>query len=327
MTSIGWNSPLTQALSGRLTQRLVPLINAGLVIAVAYSLTQLTWLAWPVPPIAGKAPVLRPSTASVAAPTGSVHASLAALHLFGEAGEQAAGAAPSAMVPQTPLQLTLKGVIASQDAHNARAIIADAAGKEDSYAVNAQLPGEAVLKEIYVDHVILTRNNQDEILALVKDSPGGSPGVNAALPGDLSASFPAGGDIQSLEAQGMSPGNAGGEPGMGITAQPADISATLRNYRDVLATNPQNLAGLAQAEPVQDGDKFKGYRIQPGSDPSLFSNLGFQPGDIVTAVNGITLDNPAKAFEIMQNLATAGELQVVVERNGESRTLSARINE
>jgi len=328
MTSIGWNGPLAQVLSGRFTQRLIPLVKAGLVIALAYSFTQLTWLVWPASPMAGKAPVVQPSANSVAAPTGASPTSLAALHLFGEpqAGN-IAGAAPPVAVPQTPLRLTLKGIIASQDVRNARAIIADAAGKEDSYAVNAPLPGDAVLKEIYVDHVILTRNNQDETLALVKDGPAAGPvDVSASLPGNLPTALPAGGDMQNLEAQGGLPPNTGGEAA-GVTAQPAEISATLRNYRDVLATNPQNLAGLALAEPVQDGANFKGYRIQPGSDPSLFSNLGFQPGDIVTAVNGITLDNPAKAFEIMQNLTTAGELQVIVDRNGESKTLSARINE
>jgi len=130
MTSIGWNSPLAQVLSGRLTQRLTPLINAGLVIALAYSFTQLTWLVGPASPVAERAPVMRSSTNSVVASTGPAPTSLAALHLFGEpqAGN-IAGAAPLAVVPQTPLRLTLKGIVASQDARNARAIIADAAGK------------------------------------------------------------------------------------------------------------------------------------------------------------------------------------------------------
>lgn len=327
MTSIGWNGSLTQMLSGRLTQRLIPFINAGLVIVLAYSLTQLTWLAWPALPPADRPPVLQTITHSSAAPTGPTHTSLAALHLFGEPqAENIAGSTPPVAVPQTPLRLILKGIIASQDAHNARAIIADAAGKEDSYAVNAQLPEDAVLKEIYVDHIILTRNHQDEALALVKDSlTTGSAEVKAAQPGNLPTALSAGG-IQNPEAQGISPPNAGGGA-TGSTAQSADIGAALRNYRDVLAANPQSLVGLAQADPVHEGTKFKGYRIQPGSDPGLFSNLGFQPGDVVTAVNGVALDNPAKAFEIMQNLATASELQVVVERNGESKTLGARINE
>lgn len=307
-------------------QRLIPLINAGLVIVVAYTLAQLTWLIWPAPQAMDKAPVqvTTPPAATAAGSTGA-HASLANLHLFGEPQAQgvAVDQAPK-VVPHTPLKLTLKGVVASADAKNARAIIADAANKEESYAVNAQLPGDAVLKEIHAEHVVLFHNNQDEILALINDSqPGGAPNdVNATLPAPLSLE----GVQQNPEFVEGAPENAG-NAAQAPALQPADISATLRNYRDALATNPQSLAGLAQAEPVQENGKFMGYRLQPGSDPMLFSGLGLEAGDIVTAVNGITLDNPARAFEIMQNLTTANQVQVVVNRNGQSKTLAANISE
>lgn len=313
-------------------QRLIPLITVSLVIILAYSLAQFTWLIVPAPPLTATVPVSKASINLAATPTGptGAHASLAQLHLFGEPQAQNAAIAEAPkVVPPTPLNLTLKGVVASDDANNARAIIADQANKEDSYAVNAQLPGDAVLEEIHADHVVLMRNGQNEILALVKDDQsGGAPNASIAPSASLPTPLPLADEfLQAPEfAEGSVPTNPGDASGE-AASQAADISSTLRNYRDALATNPQSLAGLAQAEPVQENGKFLGYRVQPGSDPTLFTGLGLEPGDVVTAVNGITLDNPAKAFEIMQNLTTANQVQVVVNRNGQSKTLAASINE
>ncbi len=317
--------------------RLIPLVNAGLVLVLAYTLTQFTWLIWPAPTAAEKPPADSVSIAPVPAPTNppQATASIAGLHLFGEPSVQAVAVVTAppepVIVPVTPLNLTLKGVVASESAVNARAIIADPGGKEDSYAINSQLPGEAVLKEIFPDHVVLLRNNQKETLGLVKDSqPSGVPDAfSANLPTALPTPEDVSAEAEFAEfADVVPPEEDAGQPELPPETDPgADVGSALRNYRDALTTNPQSLAGLAQAEPVQEDGKFKGYRVQPGSDPALFSSLGLEPGDVVTAVNGIALDNPARAFEIMQNLTTANEVQVVVNRNGQSRTLAASISE
>jgi membrane-associated protease RseP (regulator of RpoE activity) len=46
--------------------------------------------------------------------------------------------------------------------------------------------------------------------------------------------------------------------------------------------------------------------------------LGLRPGDLITAVNGTTLDDPARALEIMQTLSSSGSASVTVTRNGSS---------
>ena len=309
-------------------QRLIPLINAGLVIILAYTLAQLTWLLWPTAVIAEKAPVITANRAAVPTMAMAAPQSIANLHLFGEPqASNAQVAEVPKVVPVTPLKLTLKGVIASNDPLNARAIIADQAGREDSYAINAQLPGEATLKEIFADHIVLNRNNQDEILMRAGDASTGGQ-ANNALPANLPTALPGAEFMNPEFPEGSPPPDAAANlAAQAADSQAANISSSLRNYRDALATNPQSLAGVAQAEPVQEGGKFMGYRMQPGSDPALFSGLGLEPGDVVTAVNGITLDNPAKAFEIMQNLTTATQVQLVVNRNGQTKTLAAGINE
>ncbi len=46
------------------------------------------------------------------------------------------------------------------------------------------------------------------------------------------------------------------------------------------------------------------------------------PGDLVTAINGTPLDDPARGMEILQSINSASEVTVTVERNGQSAQVS-----
>jgi S1-C subfamily serine protease len=41
------------------------------------------------------------------------------------------------------------------------------------------------------------------------------------------------------------------------------------------------------------------------------------PGDLVTAINGAPLDDPARGMEILQTMNSAADVTVTVERNGQ----------
>ena len=47
---------------------------------------------------------------------------------------------------------------------------------------------------------------------------------------------------------------------------------------------------------------------------------------MVTSVNGIAMDNPIKALEVLRNLSTASQLTVDVERRGVPQTFTFSIN-
>jgi general secretion pathway protein C len=101
-----------------------------------------------------------------------------------------------------------------------------------------------------------------------------------------------------------------------------DNAALLREYRQALISNPQSLVDVIRAVPVNDAQSgaLKGYQISPARDRRLLSRFGLRSGDVVTAVNGVALDNPVKALEVMQTLATASKLNLTVERNGETQS-------
>lgn len=349
MMTTAWTQGLSRVLNEAALRRVALGVTALLVIGLAYSLAQLTWRLWPAPAAAsGPAAVAAGHTPAPArAAAKPVGADLAALHLFGQfdAASQA-GATQPAVLPETPLNLILHGVIASDDRANARAIIADASGKENYYALDAELPGGAVLKEIHADHVVLARNNQNEVLRLPKNAGADNPANAVASPPLPTPNLPtapgtAMGETDLSDAEfgtpevaeppqpdGAPPVDGTPPPDAATVANAAaqdDVGALLRNYRDALAANPQSLVGLAQTEPVQAGGRFLGYRVQPGSDPMLFQRLGLEPGDIVTSVNGISLDNPASGATALNAMARGSELRLIITRNGTPKTLAFAI--
>lgn len=82
--------------------------------------------------------------------------------------------------------------------------------------------------------------------------------------------------------------------------------------------NPDVLAGLLRVQPVFSQGKLSGYRIFPGGarGTQAFMQLGLRPGDLITAINGTTLDDPGRALEVLQTLSSAGSASITVTRNG-----------
>lgn len=71
-------------------------------------------------------------------------------------------------------------------------------------------------------------------------------------------------------------------------------------------------------KPVFRQGKFLGFRItQMPRDWSV----DLKSGDVVTRVNGFSVERPETAYEALQSLEVASELRVDYERNGEPRSI------
>lgn len=289
-----------------LDKRLPVLVLLLLVALFAQSLAQITWQLLPAGP---QEPLVIPTRVGNALQSGgnTGHTDISQIsqwHLFGDAREVVVK--PVAKVidaPDTQLNLKLLGLLSSTDPVAARAIIADGKGVEDAYAVGEDLPGNAVLREIYVDRVILEYRGRMETLRLPKE-------------------IPEGGGVEENNQVSVARGRALKQAGT------ADNVVLLRQYRDALTNNPQSLMDLVSASPVSEkgSGKLKGYRIRPGKDRTLLEKFGLKSGDVVTGVNGVALDNPIKALEIMRELSTATSVTLDIERNGVMESFAFQVD-
>ncbi len=277
--------------------RMAAVTNIMLVAVLAYTLAGLTWQLLP----GGKytEPVLASGERSA---SGSAEKprqySIDKWHLFGIVGRaDPQSAARTEAMPETRLRLTLRGIMAGDTPDSGGAIIAEANGREQFYAIGSEVPGRAVLHEVHADRVVLERNGRLETLKLPRE----------ALNSQQSATT-------NRSTRRTTPAQFQGQK-------------SLRQYRDELTTNPQSLMGLVQMESVMSNGAMQGVRISPGRDPELFARYGLEPGDIVTAVNGIPLDNQSRGLSILPTLTDRDMVEITLVRRGVRQTLTFSLDD
>lgn len=241
--------------------------------------------------------------------------------LFGEAGAEqvtlpAETEKPSASIREgiennareTRLNLTLRGVVASTEDGLGHAII-EHKSRQEVYAVEDSLPvpGKVTLAKVMPKQVVLDNGGTYELLTLFDES-----GLSAQLPADRAAPAArprAKADNTRVERR-----------------DDPQTAALAGNYREQLYSNPQALVDVVSISAVREGDALRGYRIGPGKDSEQFQQLGFRDGDIVTAVNGIALDDPANTMQLYQTMRTASEAVFNLERDNQQVSVTVSLD-
>jgi general secretion pathway protein C len=291
-----------------------------LAVWAVFALTRLLW-AVIVPmtePAVTVAPAVINPVIGGGAARGATSAdidSIVGWHLFGERGETAAVIA----VPQeeivssragiedgakeTRLQLKLRGIVSSTEDGLGFAIIENNS-LQDVYAVEDKLPvpGEVVLAKVMPRQVVLDNGGTYELLVLYEES---SLNASAAATVDDSRSEPPE-DIDRRED--------------------AETTSLAQSYRERLYQNPQSLADVVSISAVREGSTMVGYRVSPGRDAEQFRQLGFEAGDVVTSINGVSLDNPTNTMVLYNSLRTAGEVVFEIKRGDQPLSLSVNLD-
>ncbi len=285
-----WHFQSPEALAARAGETVPFWLSLALVIAIGYYAARLVWLLVPEPE---RVAWLPPQLAGVpAAATGgeqSAYAAIANAHLFGQASTTPDPALASTEdAPETQLNLSLRGAIAAADDRFAHAIIADGSGLEKVYFLKDTVPGGAVLQRVQSDRVILNRGGVLEALLLPRE--GGAETVGDAAP----------------------------------RRAPAPLARRNQNpsMQDVVAQNAGTITEIIRPQPYMPNGELKGYRIYPGRNREQFVGLGLKPGDLVTEINGMALNNPAQAMEMFRALADTTQVTVTIEREGQPQTLT-----
>lgn len=189
--------------------------------------------------------------------------------------------------PDTSLNLTLLGIFAGTRKEESRALIGQPSGDERPYSIGQDVVSGVNLQAIFADRVVLSRNGQLETLRLDKDKP------IAGFTGDSPS---------------------------------AQQTGSLSQIRQELLSDPNKAAEYIRVQPVNANGQMKGYRVYPGQNQSIFNNAGLRPGDLVTSVNGVQLDDTQKAMQMLSDLSKAGSVSVVIDRGGQPQTINVNFN-
>lgn len=204
------------------------------------------------------------------------------------------------------LPLTLRGIVAASEAGLGQAII-EYRNQQDLYRVGDDLPvGNRVsLAKVMRGQVVIDNGGRYELLRLFAED------------GALSAQVP---------------GRASGRPrqdstdaGESLVRAGPRASELATVYRERLYTDPQSLVELVTVAAVRQDGQLLGYRVRPGSREQEFSELGFIPGDLVTAINGMPLSDPANVMRLHQLMRSAQQADFDIRRGTEELTLSVSL--
>lgn len=283
----------SQAAGVQLLARLPPFVTLGLAVALGLGLARLLWLLVPVPAHMAWEPPPGSARAAPAARSGGDLQQLLSAQLFGAYAADSAPAVALDSAPETRLNLVLSGIFAGSRETDSRALIAPQGGEEKPYAIGADVVRGVSLHAIFPDRVVLSRQGNLETLRLDKDAP----------------------------SSGFSPPLAGGGPGTQNIAVPA-----LAAVREQILQDPAKAAEFIRIQPLSEDGSLRGYRIYPGRDRSIFNSAGLRPGDLVTAVNGIQLNDAQNALQMLNDLSQASSVSLVIERGGQSQTLNVSLN-
>ncbi len=171
------------------------------------------------------------------------------------------------------------------------AILGENAASAKVFAVGDTVPGGVKLHQVLGDRVILDRNGALESLMLPRQSG----------------------------------------PPLGMSAQPPPPLPNAENpivdrMRQLITNEPGAISDIMRPQPVFAQGKQRGYRVYPGRNRQAFIRLGLRPGDLVTAINGTPLDDPARGQEIFSTLGSSSEAHVTVMRNGKQQDLTLQMS-
>jgi general secretion pathway protein C len=132
------------------------------------------------------------------------------------------------------------------------------------------------------------------------------------------------GRLESLSLPHQNTGVLGANP---VQAAVPTQNPAFDRVRRLISEDPALLSDIMRNQPVLMAGKLHGFRVYPGRNRQAFTRLGLRSGDLVIAINGTPLDDPARGDEIFRTIGSATEARVTVMRNGQQQDLTLNMSQ
>ena len=209
----------------------------------------------------------------------------------------------------TQLDLELVGTLAGGEPNEGTAVI-EVKGRQATFAVGDELPisTRVRLAKVLPTRVVLDNNGTYELLNLFEDSA-------------LSLG-PIEGPITATQPSNVTPVDIAPVRAVAGSERSSKLAA---DYREKFYDKPQSVSDLLTIQPVRGSDGLRGYRVTPAKNVDDFTAIGFESGDLITGVNGLSLldaSNGARLYGLMRD---AQEITFDIEREGAPLTLTVAL--
>jgi general secretion pathway protein C len=197
----------------------------------------------------------------------------------------------------TELNLKLWGTVTRQDGI-AYAVIEDTKTREQNLYRTGDSIDNATVKMILREKVVLTVNEQDEILTM-EEVVASARGIRGSRPDTRARKLP-------------------------VSAYPRKITLNRERMESALE-NLGELMDQATIRPHIEDGAAAGISITGIKPNALFRRMRLRNGDIITGVNGRAIESVEDAISIFEDFNSATELKIDIKRRGRNQTLDYRI--
>ena len=190
--------------------------------------------------------------------------------------------------------MKLVGLMYSTHENQARAIIESPKDGARSYATHERVADNAEIYSIERDRVILFHAGQREALMLD--------------PEQRTSSIQAGTGNQPINDSNKNQASAQSQPASGKYSKgvPKKTAELMRDF---------------SATPVMENGELLGFRLKALRQPEILKEWGINPNDVITAVNGISLNTPGRVMVLYDKLKKQREFEVTLDNGGNRRTI------
>ena len=228
------------------------------------------------------------------------------LNLFGlyNKKEEAVEVVEVNNAPETRLNLTLAGLVASDSAEHSAAII-EHKGKQATYGIGELIEGtRASLSQVLMDRVIIKHSGRLETLML--------DGFDYKEP------------ARALTSNQPKPASV--EESVIDNRSNANLAATAQMVRNEISQDPTKIADYLKIQPKRQEGKIIGYSLRAGKSADFFEQSGLKAGDVAIQMNGYDLSAPKEAMQALNEMKQASEVSLLIERNGNTMEVIFSLN-